>query len=97
VVISGLLLFGPIESHQAVKASNSYVQIDQIYKPSDGETTYVYVKWTLLQKWNTAAVAVYPSLNGNLPSISLSSCFVGIGVGNICYDQFQSLGLSLDT
>src|SRR5215213_974746 len=49
-----------------VSASNPYVRIDQIYKQTDGATTFVYVRWTLLQKWNSQIVAVYPSINGNL-------------------------------
>lgn len=62
-------------------ASNPYIKVDQIEKRGDGETTWIYVKWTLLQKWSADATAIYPTLNGNASD-------------NATYER--SLGLSLD-
>src|SRR6185436_5316870 len=61
--------------------SNPYVYINQIYKQSDGQTAWIYVRWTLLQKWSSDATGIYVSLDDNLPDNSISD---------------RSLGLSLD-
>src|SRR5205085_7658107 len=81
-----------------VHVLNDYVRIDDLHKEDVGGTQYIYVKWTLLKKWNDAEVAVYPSLNNNLPSITLSSSFEPLFMGgnSLIYDQFRSLGNSLD-
>lgn len=79
--------------------TNDYVRVDEVLRREDGGTQYLYVRWTLLRKWNDASVAVYPSLNGNLPSMGFTSGFESLFMGGnsfTYFDGFRSLGMSLD-
>lgn len=78
LTLASLLL--TIPSRSPVSASNAYVRIDQIYRQSDGETTWIYITWTLLQKWSPDATAVYPSVNGNLPDNSMLERSLGLNL-----------------
>lgn len=75
-VLGILLFFGLFFIPGKISAANDYIRIESITKERDGNDVYLTVSWTLLQKWDTSfCVAVYPSLNGNLPNTTLIGYF----------------------
>lgn len=61
-------------------ATNPHFYINRIYKLTDSQGTWIYVKWTLLSKWTTEITAVAPSLNNNLPDNTIPSGSLGLNL-----------------